>query len=373
MQNKRIAIVVNEDLFFLTHRKNLGLALMRDGWSVYILATKTKEDYVKEIESLGFKFQHIPFERAGMSLKGEYKTFSAICKAYKVIRPTLVLTVGLKGILWGGIAVRRYGIPLVSAVSGLGFLFTEGRKSVKQIILINLLKYFLPPKRHHIVFQNNEDKDIFIKNHVISENQTSIIRGMGVDLNEFAQMPFTEKKGTRFLFPARMLKDKGVIEFIEAAKKVGKDYPNAEFILAGSIDTKNPTGIPEAVFSEMIKNTSILWIGFQTQMIPIYRDADVVVLPSYREGFPKVLIEACAIGRPVITTDAPGCKDCVIDGYNGFVVPVKNIEKLADAMLNFLGDTDLIPSMGYAAAQFAREKFDSSEINRQFIHILTKI
>jgi glycosyltransferase involved in cell wall biosynthesis len=375
MQGKKIAIVVNEDIFFLTHRKNLGLALLKEGWVVYVLTAKTKDEYVEEIEKLGFIFKHIPSERkSDISIKEEYRILSALCKAHKIIKPDLILAVGLKSILWAGLAARKFHISLVSAISGLGFFFIEGRKSLKQKILIFILKYFLPKKKHHIVFQNNEDQNIFIQNKITSLDKTSIIRGMGVDLNEFKTLPFVSKKTVRFLFPARMLKDKGLMEFIAAAKKVEVEHCDVDFILAGSIDdSKNPTGISEKELLGAIQNTKISWIGYQFNMIPTYENADVVVLPSYREGFPKVLIEACAIGRPIITTDVPGCKDCVIDGYNGFIVSAKNEYQLSESMLKFIKDRNLKFSMGKNAHQFAQEKFDCNKINEQFNEIFKAI
>jgi glycosyltransferase involved in cell wall biosynthesis len=373
MQGKKIAVVVNEDVFFLTHRKNLGLALLKEGWIVYVLTTETKREYVEEIERSGFIFINIPSERKStISVKYEYRIFAALCRMYKTLNPDLILAVGLKSILWGGLAARRFGIPLVSAISGLGFLFTGEQKSLKQRVLVFVLRYLLPKKNHHVVFQNNEDQNIFLQNSIISINKTSIIRGMGVDFNEFKRFPFTAKDKFNFLFPARMLKDKGLVEFIAAAKRVEMAHANVEFILAGSIDnTKNPTGVSEKELLEMICNTKISWIGYQTDMIAAYKRADVVVLPSYREGFPKVLVEACAIGRPVITTNVPGCKDCAIDGYNGFIVPVKNEDALAKSMMKFIEDPDLKFSMGENAYQFAKERFDCNKINEQFIKIFT--
>jgi glycosyltransferase involved in cell wall biosynthesis len=373
MRGKKIAIVVNEDIFFLTHRKNLGLALLRKGWTVYVLTTETKREYVEEIERSGFIFVNTPIERATGSIRYEYRTFSTLCRIYQIIKPDLILAVGLKSILWGGLAARKFSIPLVSAVSGLGFLFTRERESLKQKMLIFVFRRFLPQKKHHAIFQNNEDQNIFIQNKVIPINKTSILRGMGVDHNEFKVRPFTNKDKFNFLFPARMLKDKGLIEFIAAAKKVEIAYANVEFILAGNIDTKNPTGVSREELLEMIRDTKISWIDYQSDMVVVYEHADVVVLPSYREGFPKVLVEACAIGRPVITTDVPGCKDCVIDGYNGFIVPVKNDDALAKSMMKFIKDPNLKFFMGENAYQFAKERFDCNIINEQFIKIFTSI
>jgi glycosyltransferase involved in cell wall biosynthesis len=193
-------------------------------------------------------------------------------------------------------------------------------------------------------------------------------------LNEYKPLPFVPKSKTQFLFSGRMLKNKGLMEFKKKKKKVSEKYDKVSFVLAGSIDQKNPTGIPQTKLFELINNNSnISWIGHQKDMIPIYEEADVVVLPSYREGFPKVLIEAAAIGRPVITTDVPGCKDAVKDGFNGFLIPVKNVEVLVQSMIKFLEFQELKFSMGKNAEAWAKENFDCVKVNEAFYLIITQL
>ncbi|MDR1729671.1 MAG: glycosyltransferase family 4 protein [Prevotellaceae bacterium] len=361
----RIIIITTIDSFFLSHRKNLGLFLLGQGWDVCVMAPLTQERYAKEIVSLGFEFIPISLERSKTSLN-DLKLFVELYKAYKQVNPDLIMAVALKPILWGGIVARLLNIPLVSAVSGLGFLFTGDRKTRMQKMLIFGLKYLLPKKNHHFIFQNDDDKNIFLANKITVPERISMIRGMGVDLDEYKPIPFENHSRLRFLFPARMLKDKGLLEFIEAAKKVGKQTSNAEFILAGDIDQTHPTGVSEEELRKLIANSSVSWIGYQKNMIPVYGSSDVVILPSYREGFPKVLIEAAAIGRPIITTDVPGCRDAVKNGINGYLVPAKNADKLAEAMLYFINNEALKNEMGQASVQLAKDFYDSAKINRQF-------
>jgi glycosyltransferase involved in cell wall biosynthesis len=373
MTNHKIFIVINEDLFFLTHRKNLGLYLINKGWTVFILAARTNDKYVDEIQSYGFIFIDIPFERSGYNIFHEIKTIHFLIKAQKENRPSVVMNVGLKAILWGGLMAKLCKLPVISAVSGLGYLFINQQERFKQRLLFLLFRCLLPSKRHHIVFQNEEDKEIFLSHRIISEKDTSVIKGMGVNLNEYKPLPFVDKPKIQFLLPGRMLADKGVIEFIEAAKKVSEKYNNASFVLAGNIDKKNPAGISEKQLSELIDGSDISWIGYQKNMIPVYEKSDVVVLPSYREGFPKVLIEASAIGRPVITTDVAGCKDTVKNGFNGFLVPVKNVEILAQSIEKFLEFPDLKFSMGKNSEIWAKENFDCEKVNEAFHQILKQL
>ena len=367
-----IIILTTRDSFFLTHRKNLGLFLLRQGWDVCVVAPQTDEHCVEEIIALGFEFIPVSMERSKTTLK-DVKTMVELYRAYKKVNPNVVMNVGLKPILWGGIVARLLNIPLVSAVSGLGFLFTGNRKTMTQKILIYGLKHVLPKKKHHFIFQNDDDKQIFLTNKITTPDCISMIRGMGVDMNEYQPIPFEHHARIRFLFPARMLKDKGLIEFIEAAKKVEKQTSNAEFILAGDIDQANPSGISEEELGNHIAITSISWIGYQKNMIPVYGSSDVVVLPSYREGFPKVLIEAAAVGRPIITTDVPGCRDAVKDGVNGYLVPVRNADLLAEQMLHFVNNTNLKYEMGSASVELAKKSYDSTEINTQFLTIFNSL
>lgn len=371
-RSPRIIIITTIDSFFLSHRKNLGLFLLKQGWEVFVLAPQTKQQYADEINALGFEFIPISLERSKISLK-DGKLLLEIRWAYKKIKPDLIMAVALKPILWGGVVARLLKIPFVSAVSGLGFLFTENRRTIKQTLLVFGLKHFLPHKNHCFIFQNDDDKTIFFKNKIASPNKTFMIRGMGVDLKEYKPASFENHSATRFLFPARMLKDKGLLEFIAAAKKVEKQTSTVEFILAGDIDQTNPTGISEEALKSLIANTSISWIGYQKNMISVYASSDVIVLPSYREGFPKVLIEAAAIGRPIITTDVPGCKDAVQDGVNGFLVPVKDTDKLAEAMLRFVNNNKLKHEMGNASVDLAQKSYDSTKINEQFFNVFQSL
>lgn len=373
MTNHKIFIVINEDLFFLTHRKNLGLYLINKGWTVFVLATRTNDKYVDEIQSYGFIFIDIPFERSGYNIFREVKTIHFLIKTKRKNRPSIVMNVGLKAILWGGLMAKLCKLPVISAVSGLGYLFINQQERFKQRLLFLLFRCLLPSKRHHIVFQNEEDKEIFLSHRIISEKDTGIIKGMGVNLKEYKPLPFADKPKIQFLLSGRMLADKGIFEFIEAARKVSEKYRHASFVLAGSIDKKNPTGISEEQLTKMIDGTEISWIGYQKEMIPVYEKSDVVVLPSYREGFPKVLIEAEAIGRPVITTDVTGCKDTVKDGFNGFLVPVKNVNLLAQSMEKFLEYPDLKFSMGKNAEIWAKDNFDCEKINEAFLQIMEQL
>jgi len=368
----RIVIITANDGFFLSHRKDLGLFLIKEGWGVYVLAQKTKDEYVEEIISLGFEFIPICFDRSKMT-QSDVKMLVELYSIYKKITPDLIIAVALKPILWGGVVARQLSIPMVGIVSGLGFLFTGERKMILKKMVVFGLRYLISKRNNYFIFQNDDDKEIFIKNNIVAMNKFYMIRGMGVNLGEFKQTSFHDKQRVRFLFPARMLKDKGLIEYIDAAKIVEKQVSHVEFILAGSIDRAHPTAVAEEELKELIANTSISWIGYQENMIPVYEASDIVVLPSYREGFPKVLIEAAAIGRPIITTDVPGCKDAVQDGINGYLVPVKNVEKLVEKMFCFIYNNKLKYEMGNASSRIARKYYDNIKINTQYLSFFNTI
>jgi glycosyltransferase involved in cell wall biosynthesis len=209
---------------------------------------------------------------------------------------------------------------------------------------------------------------------MILKEKIHLIKGSGVDLKQFTFEAEIPKERVRFILPARMLIDKGVVEFIEAARKLKeKVVEKAEFILAGDCDTLNLAGIPEEKLKVMIDPPYIQWIGFQKNIFHVLKESDVVVLPSYREGLPKSLIEACAVGRPIITTDTPGCRECVVDGYNGYLVPVKNVAILAQKMKILIRDAEKRWEMGRNSRALAEKEFSIDQVIEKHLSVYNKI
>jgi len=230
---------------------------------------------------------------------------------------------------------------------------------------------------YYFVVQNSDDFKILEDTRKIEKEQLVLIKGSGVDLNEYAYCDPRAEKIVRLLFPSRMLRDKGVLEYIEAAKSIRNDVQdNALFILAGVCDEDNPAVIRADELTSILKdeNGYIEWIGHQKNMFEVYKSSDIVVLPSYyREGIPKALIEATAVGRPIITTAMPGCRECVINGYNGLLIPPKNIAELARAMLTLIQDNNMRLEFGVNSRKLAEQQFSIERVIQETFSIYKTI
>jgi glycosyltransferase involved in cell wall biosynthesis len=369
MNCKKIFFVVNVDWFFLSHRKEIALETRNRGFDVTIICKDTGKK--AEIESYGLHFIDFPFERSGTNPLHEIKCIGRLFRIYRKNKPDIIHHVTLKVNLLGCIAAKMAGKKsVVNAISGFGYNFTDGRNGLKQKIISGFMRLAFKSKYFHYIFQNPDDYNQFAKSHFVLADHIHIIKGSGVDLNTFACQAETIKAKVRLTLPARMLRDKGVIEFIEAAKKT-KDKVNdkAEFVLVGDCDTINLAGISETELEAMLDIPYIQWIGFRKDMFEVLKNSDIVVLPSYREGLPKSLIEACAVGRPIITTDTQGCRECVIEGFNGYLVPVKDTALLAQRMEELINDREKRNTMGKNSRKLAEKEFSIKNVIEKHIEI----
>lgn len=366
-------IVVNVDWFFLSHRLPIALAAKEAGYDVTIITRDTGKK--EQIESYGLKFIEVPFERSGSNPLHEFKCIYLLAKLYRKYHPDIIHHVTLKASLLGCIAAKLAGRKkVVNAISGFGYNFTEGRDGLKQKIIKQQMNWAFKSDFFHFIFQNPDDVDQFKRFKFVSDSQIHIIKGSGVDLIKFSFEEESKKEKVRILLSARMLYDKGVVEFIEAAKKIKEDVvQKAEFILAGSCDTINLSGISEKSLNQMIDGSYIRWIGHSDNILSELKSADIVVLPSYREGLPKSLIEACAVGRPIITTDTQGCRECVKNNYNGFLVPVKDIDNLAEKMIYLINNKQERERMGINSRKLAESEFSIEKVVDEHLKIYEKI
>ncbi|MDR0437863.1 MAG: glycosyltransferase family 4 protein [Bacteroidales bacterium] len=366
---KKLFIVVNVDLFFLSHRLPIALAAKAQGYDVTIISHNTGRQ--KEIEKHGFSFIDVPFERSGTNFFHELKCILSLRKLYCKHKPDVIHHVTLKACLLGSLAAKMAKQKnVVNAISGLGYNFIEGRKGLTQRIIQCMIPIAFKSKTFYFILQNHDDVDVISKMKLVPSEHIVLIKGSGVCLNEYSYTELPQTDRLQFLFPARMLYDKGLNEFIEAANRLKpKISDKAKFILAGDCDTENLAAIKPNDLQQKIDNDYIKWIGFQKNMIPIYQQSSVVVLPSYREGLPKSLIEACAIGRPVITTDVPGCKECVIDGYNGRLVEVKNADALASAILEFVENKHPMKPYSQNSRTLAEKEFSIENVVNKTLKI----
>jgi len=360
MMKKKLVYIVNVDWFFVSHRLPLALHAIKSGWSVFVLTKDTGKR--KELEDKGIKFIDIPFGRTTTNPIQELRCLLAIRRELKQIKPDVIHNVTWKGCLWGGIAAKMVGNHhVVNALSGLGSVVIGD--GIVNKIMGKLADVAFRNDYAHFIFQNPDDIAWFKSQEYAHDSRIHLIKGSGIDLKAFAYKDAAPKEKLKVLFPARMLRDKGLIELIDAFKILQPKYEGkVELVLAGSCGDANKTAITEEELCEFLVDGYITWIGNQKDMYSVYVNSDIVVLPSYREGLPKSLIEACAVGRPVVTTDVPGCRECVDEGVNGYLVPLKSVKELAEAIEALIINTDKRQEFGVASRKKAEEEFSIDNV-----------
>lgn len=370
MPGKKLFIVVNVDWFFISHRLPIAMEAKRLGYEVTIFAIDTgKGDFIRE---QGLRFIPIPTSRAGMNIFKELNVLRFFYKIYKKEQPDIIHHVAVKPVTYGSIAAKWAGIKtVVNALSGLGFLFINAEKNkLAHRLVMSVFKYGFSNPNVRFILQNKDDLKMIKQLDVLDENQIFLIKGSGVSLEEFSYREELPADKIQVLLPARMLWDKGVGEFVEAARSLYPKYNEiAEFVLAGSVDMGNKAGISQEQLNKWDAEGCIRWVDFQKNMVATLEKSHIVVLPSYREGLPKSLIEACAIGRPIVTTNVPGCRETVDDGVNGFLVENKNPVELAQAIEKLILDKELRLKMGRAARKKAESDFSIENVIERTINI----
>jgi len=336
-------------------------AMKKKGWKV--IAVSPPDNYVKKLKAKGIHFWELPINRKGMNPLEDFLMFCRLLKFYRREKPLIVHHFTIKPVIYGSLAARISGIAgIVNLVPGLGYVFSRG--GLIQYIVERMYRFVLFPKVQ-VIFQNPDDRTFFIKRKLAINRQTHLICGSGVDVEFFSPdkfFPIDPSPSIAFTLISRMLWDKGIAEFVEAAKAVKKKNALTRFILIGDSDKGNPAAIP---VSWLKKQDHIEWIEHTDDIRPWLARSAVVVLPSYREGAPRALIEAAAMAKAIITTNVPGCREIVKNGINGLVVPSKNVELLAQSMLRLANDPILRKQMGIAGREKALKNFDERLVIRK--------
>ena len=357
----------------LKFRGALIKTLQDGGFEIHIGAPELDAypEEVKTLKSLGYILHDIPMQRTGTNPLNDAKTLSTLYFLIKRIKPSHVMCYTIKPVIYGTLAAWAARIPnRYALITGLGYAFQQveetGSRSKLQKMIHELYKQALS-KASKVFFQNPDDLNLFKQLKLISSSiLTAVVNGSGVDVSEYAIVPFPMKADNtpilKFLLIARLLGDKGVREYAKAAKLIKAKYPQAQFDLVGWVDD-NPDSIEQKELDEWVEEGTINFWGKLADVKPAIAASSVYVLPSYREGTPRTVLEAMAMGRPIITTDAPGCRETVTNEVNGFLVPVKSVEGLAEAMEKFILDPSLIETMGKASRQIAENKFDVHAVN----------
>lgn len=370
---KKLFIVVNVDWFFLSHRKDIALAAQEAGWNVTIVTADTGK--LQDIEAIGLKTINLPMSRSGMNIIQELGTLSFLRKLYKQEKPDVVHHVGMKTILWGTLAAKFAKVNgVVNAISGLGGFFAEDNKGLMARIMPKVLKFSHNRKNLLCIFQNDEDKGLYVKNGIIKPEQARYIKGSGVHLDEFCYTPEPAVGKIRVILTARMIVEKGVFILTEAAEKLRPKYgTKAEFLLVGGIDD-HPEAITKEQLAKVCDGSYIQWLGYRTDVKELLQSSHIVAFPSYyMEGLPKSLIEADAIGRPVITCNSVGCKEAVIDGYNGYLIPTKDVDVLAEKLDILLSNAALRQEMGRNSRKYAEENFSIDVVIERHLNIYNEL
>ena len=370
---KCLLMVVNEDRFFLSHRKDIAIAAQKEGFDVKIVCKDTGQR--KDVEGLGLEMIELPVNPTGSNPLEEVRTFLFLLRLYRKQKPDIVHHVGLKCILWGGLAARLTDIKgVVNAVSGLGVLFSDDGYGMTTRMAIRVMRFSSHRENVAQIFQNQEDTKLFQDLRIASKEQCEFIKGSGVNLAEYAYTPEPTTIPLRVVLPARMVREKGIVTLIKAAEILREEMQGkVVFTLCGGL-SNNPKGIKEHELREWCDGQYIQWLGYRNDMELLLKQSHIVVLPSYyREGVPKSLIEATAIGRPIITTRSYGCKDTVNDGENGFLIPPKDEAALAEKLRILINDPQLREQMGLKGRQKAEREFSLDSVIDHHLEIYRRL
>lgn len=372
MTNK-LFIVVNNDWFFLSHRSAVAVGAKQAGYDVTVI---TRDNgYHKDILALGLKVINLEMNPTGMNLKEELKTVWYLYKIYKREKPDVIHHVGPKLNLWGNLAARMAGAKgVVSAVSGLGVIFNgEGLMSK---VMPYAFRFTNDMKNLRVIFQNDEDKATYLKHHIVKEIQCRFIKGSGIDLNEYAYAPEPVEGRIKIMFTARMLREKGVDVIMEAARMLYPEYKDRIMLelCGGLAEEGRKSYVSAEELNSFGDDAYFKWMGKRDDVHELLKESHIFIFPSYYgEGLPKSCIEANAIGRPIITTDSVGCRDTVVDGYNGFIIPIKDPKALAEKLRVLIEDTELRQQMGRNARQYAEENFSIEEVVKKHLEIYKEL
>jgi len=356
---KRLLFIVNVDWFFLSHRLPIALGAMKQGWDVHVAVGMT--DKQAELAAYGFTVHPLTIARGRVGARKEFAAFWQIFCLLRALKPDVVHLVTIKPVLFGGIAARMLRVPgVVAAISGLGFVYVAKgfRASLKRWLVSCLYKLALERKRLIVIFQNPDDRKYLSRIVTLPPQMLRMITGSGVDLEKFVPTEFPS--GVPVVAMAcRLLANKGVWEFVQAARYLRERGAAARFCLAGTIDPENPASLHEIDMKSIEREGVVELLGKRDDMERVLAAAHIVTLPSYYgEGLPKVLMEAAACGRAVITTDMPGCRDAIEPGVTGLLVPARNASALADAIEELLQDPKRCRAMGKAGRALAERDFD---------------
>ena len=366
----RIAVIANTSWYLYNFRLTLMQSILAAGHEV--IAIGPPDDYVDKLVAAGIRHRAIPLAGASVNPLRELRTVWALHRIFRDEGIELVLSYTPKGNIYAAMAAAMNGLPTVSNVSGLGRVFI--RRS-PLTWLVKQLYRFTFGRAARVFFQNRDDLELFVRLGLVDGGKSVRLPGSGVNLDRFSPDGNPDSRARFvYLLVARLLWDKGVGEYVEAARMVRQRHPAAEFRLLGFLDVQNPSAIPRAQVEAWVGEGVVSYQGSTDDVLPYLRDADCVVLPSYREGCPRTLLEAAAMAKPLITTDAPGCRDTVDDGVTGFLCRLRDADDLAKKMLEMIEmDPNHFDAMGRSGREKMMREFDEQIVIDRYLDVVAAI
>lgn len=372
----KVILFANTDWYLYNFRRSLALALRHAGCDVLLISPPGP--YGEKLRQLGLRWEPLPMERRSLNPMRELALLWYLIRLIRREQPTLVHGFTIKCAVYGSLAARLAGVPVrVNAVAGMGYVFTSDQLKARVLrpVVRGLLRLALGGEQARLILQNSDDVALFTQAGLVDPEHIRLIRGSGVDCARFADVPRAASNdgSLRVLLASRLLWDKGIEEFIGALRQLRDQGRPIDALLAGMPDPGNPAAVPESTIQGWVEEGLVTWLGHVDDMNRLLGSVHVVVLPSYREGLPRTLVEAAACGLPLITTDVPGCREVVRDGVDGLLVPVKNSDALAAAIRRLQDQPEFAYHLGQAARRKARAEFDEGIVIRRTMEVYAEL
>lgn len=371
-RKRRLLFIANVDWFFISHRLPVALGAIEDGYEVHFAGLITGRE--KFLTDQGIVVHKLDIARSAFGVLNITLVILQIYRLIKLISPDIVHLVTIKPVILGGIVCKLIGVPaLVVAISGLGHVFTANNflSRLRRFVVQYLYKFVLSHKNCVVIFQNESDIDTLVRATNLPAGKLRLIHGSGVSLSEYCveSIPTSE---TVIMLASRLISDKGIWEFVEAARIIGRR--DIKFVLVGDIDDSNPNSLTRHDIRKITEEGHVEYWGFRSDMASLLKSCYMVVLPSYYgEGLPKILIEAAASGRAIVTTDNPGCRDAIIDGETGILVPVRDAKLLASAIESLINDGEKCKTMGLLGRELAEDRYDIRDVVAKHLGIYADV
>jgi len=365
----KIAVLSSHTPSLFWFRMDMMLDFKSRGHEIVAIGNENEQAWQEKFQAQGIKYRSAEIQRNGTNPIKDLQTLSSIKKLLREEKPDKIFTYQAKTVIYGGIAANQLGITEVyPLIAGVGSVFLSDSLKSRFVRFILRNEYRIGMKKcPHVFFQNLDDVEVFTKNKIVSSERIVMLNGSGVNLDKFTMMPLPDTFA--FLCISRLIRDKGVYEYLQACKIIKTLYPQVRCLLVGPFDT-NPSALKQEELQPYIDNGIIEYLGEQADVRPYLAQCSVYVLPSYREGTPKTVLEAMASGRAVITTDAPGCRETVIDGQNGYLIPIKDVDALVEKMELLINSSETVSQMALAGRKIAQPKYDVRLVNHKISTIM---